>query len=415
MPNTNETSFNTINTNNITIENIYQLEEIKKTFLKQQSSYKHNVLVCGGAGCVSSNCKEIENALRDELRRFEFDDSINVYQTGCMGMCTLGPMILVLPERTLYVNLTPDKVHDIVKWHFGHGETISEYTYYNPTTQEYVPCIDDIDFYKSQVKLVLENCGIIDHANIASYIANDGYLAAAKFISENKQEEIIQELEKSKLRGRGGAGFPTGTKLRAAYNQKSDIKYMICNADEGDPGAFMDRSIIEGDPHSVIEGMLLAAYAIGASQGYVYIRAEYPIAIDRLDKAIKQARSYNLLGNNLFGTDYCFDIDYRIGAGAFVCGEETALIASTEGKRGEPRQKPPFPFQKGLLGKPTIINNVETLANIPKIIRNGGDWYTNFWATECNWHKYLQLAGDVVNTGIVEVPLGTPLRHIINI
>jgi NADH-quinone oxidoreductase subunit F len=330
-----------------------------------------------------------------------------------MGICAMGPVMLTLPDRTFYTCLTPEKAREIVQSHLVNNTVIEEYTFYDKSLLKYVPKIDDIEFFKAQVKIVLDLCGIIDYADIQDYIAHDGYVAAAKAITGMSQEEVVKEVETSGLRGRGGAGFPTGTKLRAGFSQKSDIKYMVCNADEGDPGAFMDRSVIEGDPHCLIEGMIISAYAIGARQGYVYIRAEYPIAIERLKAALQQAREYGLLGKKLFGTSYDFDLEIRIGAGAFVCGEETALLASIEGKRGEPKQKPPFPFQKGLFGYPTIINNVETLANIPKIIRNGGQWYASFGMEKATGTKVFALAGDVVNTGIVEVPIGTPIGTII--
>ena len=395
------------------IKSIAQLEEIKKEFLKNQEKYKYQILVCGGTGCVSSNCGDVENAINEELKEQGIEKDVQVYQTGCMGICAMGPVMMVLPDRIFYTELNPEKAKEIVQSHLVKNKPIEEYTFYDKTLLKHVPKMDDIEFFKAQIKIVLDLCGIIDYTNIKDYIAHDGYLAAAKAITEMSQEQVVKEVETSGLRGRGGAGFPTGTKLRAGFSQKSDIKYMVCNADEGDPGAFMDRSVIEGDPHCLIEGMMLSAYAIGAQQGYVYIRAEYPIAIERLKAAMEQAREYGLLGKNLFGTNYNFDLEIRIGAGAFVCGEETALLASIEGQRGEPRQKPPFPFQKGLFGYPTIINNVETLANIPKIIRNGGKWYAGFGLEKAPGTKVFALAGDVVNTGIVEVPIGTTIGTII--
>jgi NADH-quinone oxidoreductase subunit F len=395
------------------IKSIAQLEEIKNEFLESQEKYKYQILVCGGTGCISSNCADVENAINEELKEQGIAKDVKVYQTGCMGICALGPVMLVLPDRTFYTRLNPEKTKEIIQSHLVQNKPIEEYTFYDKTLSKYIPKMDDIEFFKSQVKIVLDLCGIIDYSDIKDYIAHDGYLAAAKAITGMTQEDVVKEVEISGLRGRGGAGFPTGTKFRAGYSQKSDIKYMVCNADEGDPGAFMDRSVIEGDPHCIIEGMILAAYAIGAQQGYVYIRAEYPIAIERLKVALDQAHEYGLLGKNLFGTDYNFDLEIRIGAGAFVCGEETALLASIEGKRGEPKQKPPFPFQKGLFGYPTIINNVETLANIPKIVRNGGKWYSSFGLEKAPGTKVFALAGEVVNTGIVEVPIGTTIGTII--
>jgi NADH-quinone oxidoreductase subunit F len=396
-----------------TIKSIAQLEEIKDEFLKKQEKYKYQVLVCGGAGCISSNCVDVKNAVEKELKDQGIAKDVKVYQTGCMGICALGPVMMVLPDRIFYTSVNPEKAKEIVQSHLVNNKPIEEYTFYDKTLLKHVPKMDDIEFFKSQIKIVLDLCGIIDYSDIKDYIAHDGYLSAAKAITGMTREEVVKEVEISGLRGRGGAGFPTGTKLRSGFSQKSDIKYMVCNADEGDPGAFMDRSVIEGDPHCIIEGMMLAAYAIGAQQGYVYIRAEYPIAVERLKIALEQAREYGLLGKNLFGTNYNFDLEIRIGAGAFVCGEETALLASIEGKRGEPQQKPPFPFQKGLFGYPTIINNVETLANLPKIIRNGGAWYASFGLKGATGTKVFALAGDVVNTGLVEVPIGTTIGNII--
>jgi len=396
-----------------TVKSIAQLEEIKKKFLKNQEKYKYQILICGGTGCVSSNCADVENAINEELEGQGIAKDVKVYQTGCMGICAMGPVMLVLPDRTFYTEVNPEKAKEIIQSHLVNSKPIEEYTFYDKTLLKYIPKIDDIEFFKAQVKIVLDLCGIIDYTSIEDYIAHDGYLAAAKAITGMTQEQVVKEVEVSGLRGRGGAGFPTGTKLRAGFAQKSNTKYMVCNADEGDPGAFMDRSVIEGDPHCLIEGMILSAYAIGAQQGYVYIRAEYPIAIDRLKVALDQAREYGFLGKNLFDTDYHFDLEIRIGAGAFVCGEETALLASIEGQRGEPKQKPPFPFQRGLFGFPTIINNVETLANLPKIIRNGGKWYAGFGLKEATGTKVFALAGEVVNTGIIEVPIGTTIGTII--
>ena len=395
------------------IKKIADLEAIKADFLKNQENYKYQVLVCSGTGCQSANCLDVKNAIDEEIKAQGIAKEVKVYQAGCMGICALGPLVLVLPDNTFYTELNPKKAREIVKKHLVNNTIIEEYTYFDKVSSKYIPKMDEIDFFKFQSKIVSDLCGLIDIFDIEDYISHDGYFAAAKAITGMNQEAIIKEIEISGLRGRGGAGFPTGTKLRAGYSQENYVKYMICNADEGDPGAFMDRSFIEGIPHSVIEGMMISAYAIGAKQGYVYIRAEYPIAIERLEMAIEQAREYGLLGKRLFGTDYSFDLEIRIGAGAFVCGEETALIASIEGKRGEPKQKPPFPFQKGLFGYPTIINNVETLANIPNIIRKGGAWYASFGLKEATGTKMFALAGDVINTGIIEVPIGTPLGTII--
>lgn len=394
------------------INTIKDLLDIKSEYNRIQSQFEYNVLVCGGGGCVSSNSLEITQEIKNQLIIKGIDNKVNLIQTGCMGICAAGPLMLILPQRILYIELNPEKVKDIIERHLCKGEVCLEYTFFDTSLQKRIPCIDDIEFFKAQTKIVLENCGEIEYENIDSYIARDGYQASVNSIGKNP-EFIILEIEKSGLRGRGGAGFLTGVKLRSGFMQESTKKYMVCNADEGDPGAFMDRSIIEGDPHSIIEGMLLSAYAIGADQGYVYIRAEYPIAIERLEIAISQAREYGLLGKNILGSNFSFDLDYRIGAGAFVCGEETALLASIEGKRGEPKQKPPYPFQKGLFGCPTIINNVETLANIPKIIRKGGLWFSGYGLPHATGTKVFALAGDVVNTGIIEVPMGTSIGDII--
>ena len=395
------------------IKTIAQLETIKNEFLKKLEKYKYRVSVCSGTGCHSANCGAVRNAIEDEIRTQGIEKEVKVYRTGCMGICAMGPVMLTLPDRTFYLDLNPEKAKEIVKSHLVNDKPVEEYTFYDKTLMKHVPKMDDIDFFKSQVQIARDVTGIIDIADIKDYIAHNGYFAAMKAIKEMTQDEVVKEVEISGLRGRGGAGFPTGTKLRAGLSQKSDIKYMVCNADEGDPGAFMDRSFIEGDPHCLIEGMLISAYAIGAQQGYVYIRAEYPIAIERLKLALEQAYEYGMLGKKLFDTNYSFDLEIRIGAGAFVCGEETALLASIEGKRGEPKQKPPFPFQKGLFGYPTIINNVETLANISKIIRNGGAWYASFGLPNATGTKMFALTGDVVNTGIIEVPIGTPIGNII--
>lgn len=395
------------------INTVGQLEEIKSKYNKKLESYPLNLLVCGGAGCVSSGCAEVEAVLREEIEAIGLSSKTNIMQTGCMGICAAGPAMLVFPKRIFYTNLTPEKVREIVKKHFGKGEVQEQYTFYDQNLGKHVPVIDDIEFYKGQTKIVLDNCGSMEYGDIRAYIARDGYLAMAKALLERTPQHVIDEVVASGLRGRGGAGFPTGLKLQTGHDSQSDQKYMVCNADEGDPGAFMDRSVVEGDPHAVIEGMLLAAYAIGASMGYVYIRAEYPLAVDRLTDAIEQAYSYGLLGNNILGTGFSFDMEIRIGAGAFVCGEETALLASIEGSRGEPRQKPPFPFESGLNGKPTIINNVETIANLPRILRHGSDWYRQYGLPTAPGTKVFALAGDVVNTGIIEAPIGTPIGDIV--
>ncbi|MGI6622177.1 MAG: FAD-dependent oxidoreductase [Clostridiaceae bacterium] len=396
-----------------TITTIIDLEQIKKNYLEHIYKYKYQVLICGGAGCISSNCTEVKNSVIEAIKKFGLEDEVFVYETGCMGICAVGPVMLVLPDRTFYTELTPEAAANIVESHLVGGRILMDSTYYDKSLKKHVPKIDDIEFFKDQVKIALRNCGIIEHDNIKAYIARDGYLAAYKALKEKTPEDIIEEVKKSGLKGRGGAGFPTGIKWEAGLRAQSDKKYIVCNADEGDPGAFMDRSIIEGDPHTIIEGMIIGGYAIGANLGYVYIRAEYPIAVERLTKAIEEARSHGLLGCKLFGTDFTFDLEIRIGAGAFVCGEETALMNSIEGQRGEPRQKPPLPFQKGLFKCPTIINNAETLACIPAILLNGSEWFGQYGTKESKGTKVFALAGDLENAGIVEVPIGMPLGDIL--
>ncbi len=395
------------------IDRIELLDQIQSTYNEELNRYKHKVLVCAGAGCVSSNCGMVRDAVNDELQRQGLAQETLVYETGCMGICAVGPAMIVLPERIFYTELTPEKAARIVRHHIGRGDILEEYTFFDHSLGKRVPRLDDIGFFKEQVKIVLRNCGIMEYASMDAYIARGGYYAAAKALTQMQPRDVVAEVLKSGLKGRGGAGFPTGVKWEAGLKAQSDVKYIICNADEGDPGAFMDRSVIEGDPHTVIEGMLIGGYAIGASQGYIYVRAEYPIAVERMSAAIEEARMRGLLGKNIMGSGFDFDIEIRIGAGAFVCGEETALMASIEGERGEPRQKPPFPFQKGLFGKPTIINNVETFASVPVILQNGGDWYTQFGTETSKGTKVFALAGDVVNTGIIEVPIGIPLGDII--
>ena len=395
------------------IRSIADLQSMKEAYLERMGEYKYQCLVCFGTGCVSSKCKDIRDALVAELESMNLTDQVAVIETGCIGTCAVGPILYVLPDETYYTEMTPDKVRDIVHSHFAKGEPIQEYTFYDSIQKKHVSNIHDIAFFKDQVRIALRNCGLIDFKTVNSYVAKDGYMALARILEKGDRMAVIQEMKKSGLRGRGGAGFPTGVKWEAAYNQPSDEKYIICNADEGDPGAFMDRSVFEGDPHSVIEGMLIGGYAIGANHGVVYIRAEYPIAADRLADALIVAREEGLLGKDILGSGFDFDIEIRIGAGAFVCGEETALMASVEGQRGEPRQKPPFPFQSGLFGKPTIINNVETLATVPAVMLNGADWFRQFGTEKSPGTKVFALSGNIVNTGLVEVPMGTPLSEVV--
>jgi len=389
------------------------LKVIKKAYQDQNNKYKHQILVCAGAGCVSSDCYAVRDAVMEQVKALSLKDSVKVYETGCIGTCAVGPVMLILPERIFYTKLNAETAQKIVKAHIVDNEILEEHTFFDYALKKHIPKIDDINFFKEQVRIALRNCGVLEHNSIEAYIAAGGYEAAAKAFTTMSPKDVVDEIKASGLRGRGGAGFPTGIKWEAGRRAEGDIKYIVCNADEGDPGAFMDRSIIEGDPHTLIEGMMIGGYAIGANKGYVYIRAEYPLAVERLADAIEQARKYGLLGENIFGSGFNFDLEIRIGAGAFVCGEETSLMSSIEGKRGEPRQKPPFPFEKGLFGKPTIINNVETFASVPVIIDKGGDWYTQYGTEKAHGTKVFALAGDIVNTGIIEVPIGMPLGEII--
>ena len=374
-----------------------------------------HVLVCGGTGCTSSGCEKIINELQRCLEKNDLQDEINVVKTGCFGLCALGPVVIVYPEGCFYSRVTPEDVEEIVTEHLLKGRVVKKLLYSETVIedQEDVKSLNECDFYKKQMRLALRNCGVISPENIEEYIAFDGYKALGKVLTEMKPQEVIDEIKKSGLRGRGGGGFPTGVKWEFASRSVDDQKYVACNADEGDPGAFMDRSILEGDPHSVIEAMAIAGYAIGATQGYIYIRAEYPIAVGRLQIAINQAKEYGLLGKNIFNSGFDFDLEIRLGAGAFVCGEETALMTSIEGHRGEPRPRPPFPAVKGLFGKPTVLNNVETYANIPVIINKGADWFNTIGTEKSKGTKVFAVGGKIHNTGLVEVPMGTTLREIV--
>ena len=376
---------------------------------------RSHVMVCGGTGCTSSNSAAVIAEFEKQLLEKGLDKEVKVVRTGCFGLCEAGPVCIVYPEGSFYAHVTPENVTKIVDEHLIKGRIVKELLYKGSMEedQKTVKSLDKVDFYKKQKRVALRNCGVIDPENIDEYIAFDGYAALGKCLTEMSPDQVIDEILKSGLRGRGGGGFPTGLKWKFAKNSVSDKKYVCCNADEGDPGAFMDRSILEGDPHAVIEAMAIAAYAIGADQGYVYCRAEYPIAVKRLQIAIKQAREYGLLGKNIFGTDFSFDMDVRLGAGAFVCGEETALMTSIEGNRGEPRPRPPFPAVKGLFGKPTILNNVETYANVPQIINKGWEWFASMGTEKSKGTKVFALGGKINNTGLVEVPMGTTLREII--
>ncbi len=374
---------------------------------------RSHVMVCGGTGCTSSNSAGVIAEFEKQLANKGLDNEVKVVRTGCFGLCEAGPVVIVYPEGAFYSHVKVSDVGRIVDEHLIKGRIVKDLLYKEAVEDEKIKSLDKVDFYKKQKRVALRNCGVIDPENIDEYIAFDGYKALGKCLTEMTREEVIDVILKSGLRGRGGAGFPTGLKWKFAYNSQSDKKYVCCNADEGDPGAFMDRSVLEGDPHVVLEAMAIAGYAIGSDQGYIYCRAEYPIAVKRLQIAIGQAREYGLLGKNIFGTDFSFDIDIRLGAGAFVCGEETALMVSIEGKRGEPRPRPPFPAVKGLFGKPTILNNVETYANVPQIINNGWEWFASMGTEKSKGTKVFALGGKINNTGLVEVPMGTTLREII--
>ncbi|OHD56221.1 MAG: hydrogenase [Spirochaetes bacterium GWF1_51_8] len=395
------------------IRNIEELTFLKNSTLKSMAGYKYIAQICGGAGCVSCGCQAVKDALMKEIADRGLSDKVQVNVTGCIGTCALGPVMIVEPDGVFYTSIEAQDIPDIVDSHFTNGVLFGKKTYIDKKTGKHIPYIKDIDFFNKQEKIALRNCGKIDYSSIEQYIAYDGYLALARVLKEKNPDSVVGEMKKSGLRGRGGGGFPTGIKWEAGRKTPSDQKYIVCNADEGDPGAFMDRSLIEGDPHSIIEGMMIGGYAIGANQGFVYIRAEYPLAIERLYDAIDRARAYGLLGKNILGSGFDFDIQIRIGAGSFVCGEETALMHSIEGKRGEPSQKPPFPFEKGLYGKPTIINNVETFANVAPIILKGGDWFASYGTKDSKGTKVFALAGNIQNTGLVEVPIGVNLGEIV--
>ncbi len=378
--------------------------------------FRSHVLICAGTGCTSSGSAQVAEALEQALRDNGLENQIKVVKTGCFGLCALGPIMIVYPEGTFYSRVTPEFIPEIVEEHLIKGRPVEKYIYNDSDT---VPengktaKLSDIKFYKKQKRVALRNCGLIDPENINEYIARDGYSALGKVLTEMTPDQVIQTMLDSGLRGRGGGGFPTGMKWKFAKNSVSDKKYVVCNADEGDPGAFMDRSVLEGDPHAVLEAMAIAGYAIGADEGYIYVRAEYPIAVHRLDVAIAQAREAGLLGKDIFSTGFNFDIHIRLGAGAFVCGEETALLTSIEGHRGEPRPRPPFPAVKGLFGQPTIINNVETYANIPQIINKGAQWFASMGTEKSKGTKVFALGGKIEHTGLVEIPMGTTLREII--
>ena len=375
--------------------------------------YRSHVLVCGGTGCTSSGSQQIMETLKEEIKKAGLEKEVSVVQTGCHGLCALGPIMIVYPDASFYSMVKVEDIPEIVQEHLLKGRVVTRLLYQETVTPAGVKALIDTNFYKKQHRIALRNCGIINPEVIEEYIGTGGYAALGKVLTEMTPDDVIQCLLDSGLRGRGGGGFPTGLKWKLAKQNDADQKYVCCNADEGDPGAFMDRSVLEGDPHAVLEAMAIAGYAIGASQGYIYVRAEYPIAVERLKIAIKQAREMELLGKDIFGSGFDFDIDLRLGAGAFVCGEETALMTSIEGNRGEPRPRPPFPAQKGLFGKPTILNNVETFANIPQIILNGSEWFASMGTEKSKGTKVFALGGKIHNTGLVEIPMGTTLREVI--
>ena len=380
---------------------------------------RSHVLICGGTGCTSSGSAALHDKLADELKAKGLDEEIKIVMTGCFGLCALGPIMIVYPEGTFYSRVTVDDIPEIVEEHLLKGRIVERLVYNegaksaDADDEAKAASLSETAFYKKQKRVALRNCGVINPENIEEYIAMDGYFALAKVLKEMTPEEVIQTITDSGLRGRGGGGFPTGRKWLFARGSKSDKKYVVCNADEGDPGAFMDRSVLEGDPHAVLEAMAIAGYAIGADEGWIYVRAEYPIAVKRLNIAIEQAREYGLLGKNIFDTGFNFDIHIRLGAGAFVCGEETALLTSIEGNRGEPHPRPPFPAVKGLWGQPTIVNNVETYANIAQIILKGADWFSSMGTETSKGTKVFALGGKIKNTGLVEIPMGTTLREIV--
>ncbi len=411
----------------MTIQELNQIREANSDIIKvrriiaseaeklaEKTGYRKQVLVCGGTGCQSSGSRKVLAALEDELKIQGIENEILVVRTGCFGLCSLGPIMIVYPEGTFYAQATPEGVRRVVKEHLKEGNICKDLLYKETVHEDgSIISLAETNFYRKQKRIALRNCGVIDPENIDEYIGTHGYEALYKALTSMSQDDVIKEVLDSGIRGRGGAGFPTGRKWMFAKASQGDVKYVACNADEGDPGAFMDRSILEGDPHAIIEAMAIAAYAIGAHQGFVYVRAEYPVAVHRLSVALGQARERGLLGKDIFGTGFDFDIEIRLGAGAFVCGEETALMTSIEGHRGEPRPRPPFPAVKGLFGKPTVLNNVETLANIAQIIRKGAAWYASMGTEGSKGTKVFALGGKITNVGLVEVPMGTTLREVV--
>ena len=375
--------------------------------------FRNQILVCGGTGCTSNHSRELIDELRAQVEKKGLQNDVEIVMTGCFGLCAAGPIVIVYPDGTFYTQVQAKDAEEILDKHIIKGELVERLLHVESDSGEHTHCLSDTEFYKKQKRVALRNCGVINPENIDEYIALDGYQALIKVLTTMTPQEVIDVVKGSGLRGRGGAGFPTGLKWQFTKNAEGDVKYVCVNADEGDPGAFMDRSVLEGDPHAVLEAMTIAAYAVGGTQGYIYVRAEYPIAVERCRIALAQAREYGLLGENILGTGFSFDIDLRLGAGAFVCGEETALMTSIEGNRGEPRPRPPFPASKGLFGKPTLLNNVETYANIPQIILKGAEWFASMGTEKSKGTKVFALGGKIVNTGLVEIPMGTTLREIV--
>lgn len=375
--------------------------------------YRSQILVCGGTGCTSNHSRAILDEFKRLIAEEKLENEVEMVMTGCFGLCAVGPIVIVYPEGTFYSEVKVEDVKDIIEQHIMKGIVVERLLHTDSNSKKKVNTLAETNFYKKQMRLALRNCGLINPENIDEYIARDGYQALIKVLTKMEPQEVVDVVKASGLRGRGGAGFPTGLKWQFTKNAIGDVKYVCVNADEGDPGAFMDRSVLEGDPHAVLEAMTIAAYAVGSHQGYIYVRAEYPIAVERCEIAIKQAREYGLLGDNILGTGFAFDIDIRLGAGAFVCGEETALMTSIEGNRGEPRPRPPFPANQGLFAKPTLLNNVETYANIPQIILNGAEWFSSIGTEKSKGTKVFALGGKIANTGLIEVPMGTTLREII--
>ena len=377
--------------------------------------FRSHILVCGGTGCHSNKSDEIFKEFQKQLKEKNLENDVQTVMTGCFGLCAVGPVVIVYPEGAFYSGIKTSDVSEIVDEHLIKGRLVNRLLYRDQGTTQSVKALSDTNFYKKQTRVVLRNCGVINPEEIDEYIAYDGYQALIKCLKgEYSPQDIVDIIKKSGLRGRGGGGFPTGLKWQFTKNAPGDQKYVVVNADEGDPGAFMDRSVLEGDPHAVLEAMAIAGYAVGANKGYIYVRAEYPIAVERCKIAIRQAKEYGLLGENILGTNFSFDIEIRLGAGAFVCGEETALMTSIEGNRGEPRPRPPFPAVKGLFGKPTLLNNVETYANVPQIILKGADWFASMGTEKSKGTKVFALGGKITNTGLVEIPMGTTLREIID-